>query len=466
MPFGQDNYDTVETLEGRLRLMQETTALAAWLLDSTWDDVPSDVRHEACRAVLNYLGCAVGGSREPSVEIALTALAPFAGPSEARVIGRADRVDPLLASLLNGISAHVHDYDDTTPGNYVHPSAPVASALFAYASVTPVSGRDFLNAFTLGFEATTRVGDAVYPAHYDAGWHITGTAGVFGAAAAIGRLLCLNQKQMTWALGLASTQASGLREMFGTMGKAFHPGRAAQNGYSAALLAQAGFTSGSTAIEGPRGFAAVQASRFDLRRITDGLGVEFGLRKNTYKPFPCGIVNHPTIDGCIQLSREHDLRPERIRAVRLEVAPLVLDLCNKQGITLGLEGKFSVYHGAAVGLTRRQAGLSEYTDEAVNDPMIRRVREATTAVASPEITEDQARIEVTLEDGTRLTRFVESSPGNLRRPMTDASLETKFLDQSAGVLGERAARDAVRRCWNIETLESLDPLVALVSPGS
>lgn len=445
--------------------MKETAALAAWLLDSTPDEIPDDVRHEARRAVLNYVGCALGGSQEPAVRIALTALGPYSGPPEARVIGRADRVDPLLASLLNGISAHVHDYDDTTPGNYVHPSAPVASALFAYASVSPVSGADFLHAFVLGFEATTRVGNAVYPAHYDAGWHITGTAGVFGAAASIGRLLGLGEDQMIWALGLAATQASGLREMFGTMGKAFHPGRAAQNGYASALLAQAGFTAASDAIEGPRGFAAVQASRFDLNRITDGLGVEFGLRGNTYKPFPCGIVNHPTIDGCIRLSRDHDLQPEQIRAVRLEVAPLVLDLCNKQGITLGLEGKFSVYHGAAVGLARRKAGLGEYTDEAVNDPVVRRIREATTAVASAGITEDQARIEVTLEDGTRLTRFVESSLGNLRRPMTDSDLEAKFLDQSAGVLGEQPARDAVSRCREIETLGSLEPLVRIVSPA-
>lgn len=446
--------------------MKETTALAAWLLDSTWDDIPADVRHEARRAVLNCLGCAVGGSQEPAVEIALSALTPYSGPREARLIGRSERTDPLLASLINGISAHVHDYDDTTPGNYVHPSAPVASALFAYASVTPVSGAEFLHAFVLGFEATTRVGNAVYPAHYDAGWHITGTAGVFGAAAAIGRLLGLGKDQMTWALGLAATQASGLREMFGTMGKAFHPGRAAQNGYAAALMAESGFTAASNAIEGPRGFAAVHASRYDLARITDGLGVDFGLRGNTYKPFPCGIVNHPTIDGCIQLSREHDLQPERIRAVRLEVAPLVLDLCNKQAITRGLEGKFSVYHGAAVGLARRKAGLGEYTDQAVNDTAIRRIREATTAVANAKITEDQARIEVTLEDGTRLTRFVESSLGNLRRPMTDSDLETKFRDQSDGVLGEGPARDAVGMCRDIETLESMDPLVAIVSPAS
>ena len=283
--------------------MSETRALASYVVSSRMEDIPEDVRHEARRALVNYVGCAVGGSPDRAVELAIRALGPYSGPPTASVLGRADRLDPLHASLMNGISSHVYDYDDTTPANYLHPTSPVASALFAYASAHPVSGRDFLHAFIMGFEAESRVGNAVYPAHYDAGWHITGTAGVFGAAAAVGRLLGLSLQEMIWAVGLAATQAAGLREMFGSMAKSFHPGRAAQNGYAAALLAQAGFTAGERGIEGPRGFAAVQAARFDLTKITAGLGADFSLRVNTYKPFPCGIVIHPTIDGCHPAAR-------------------------------------------------------------------------------------------------------------------------------------------------------------------
>ena len=185
-------------------------------------------------------------------------------------------MDPLHAALMNGISSHVHDYDDTTPGNYSHPTSPVASALFAYASANRVSGRDFLHAFILGFEAESRVANAVYPAHYDVGWHMTGTAGVFGAATAIGQLVGLTVQQMVWALGLAATQAAGLREMFGSMGKAFHPGRSAQNGYAAALLAAKGFTAGERGIEGPRGFAAVTAAK--VRPDEDHAAARGGLR--------------------------------------------------------------------------------------------------------------------------------------------------------------------------------------------
>src|SRR5437879_579187 len=269
-----------------------TRALAEWLVAQRFDDIPADVRHEALRAIVNIVGCSIGGSTHPAVDITFRALQQFSGPADAQPIARRECVDPLLASLVNGISSHVYDYDDTTPGNYSHPSSPVASALFAYASANRVSGRDFVHAFILGFEAESRIGNAVYPAHYDAGWHITGTAGVFGAATAIAKLLGLTTQQMIWTIGLAATQAAGLREMFGSMGKAFHPGRSAQNGYAAALLAQAGFTAGEKSIEGPRGFAAVQAATFDLSKITTRLGVDFDLRANTYKPFPCGIVNH------------------------------------------------------------------------------------------------------------------------------------------------------------------------------
>src|SRR5256885_1332251 len=304
--------------------MSETKTLASYVVDARIQDVPDDVRHEARRAIVNYMGCAVGGSPHPAMDITLRALGPFMGKPTARILGRNERVDPLHASLMNGISSHVFDYDDTTPKNYSHPTSPVASALFAYASANQVRGHDFMHAFILGFETLSRVANAVYPAHYDVGWHITGTAGVFGAAAAIGRLEKLSEQQMIWALGLAATQAAGIREMFGSMGKAFHPGRAAQNGYASALLAKNGFTSGIHGIEGPRGFAAVQAARYDLSKITSGLDQEWALRANTYKPFPCGIVNHPTIDGAIQIHRQHHPAPESITAVRLRVAPLVM----------------------------------------------------------------------------------------------------------------------------------------------
>src|SRR3990167_1667220 len=315
-----------------------TSQIANYVLTASLDDIPDDVRKEARRALVNYVGCALGGSKHEAMNITINTLAPYAGKSTASVLGRLERFDPLLSSLLNGISSHVHDYDDTMPGNYIHASSPVASALFAYTSGKKVSGKEFELAFILGFEIVSRIGNATYPAHYDAGWHSTGSVGVFGASVAIAKLLGLSETQMVWAIGLGATQSAGLREMFGSMAKSFHQGRSAQIGYMAALLAQGGFTAGVHSIEGPRGFAAVQSAAYDLSIITKGLGVDFDLRVNTYKPLPCGIVIHPTIDACIQLHRENKIDPNKIAAVRLRVAPLVKDLCDKKYISTGLEG--------------------------------------------------------------------------------------------------------------------------------
>jgi 2-methylcitrate dehydratase PrpD len=317
-----------------------------------------------------------------------------------------------------------------------------------------------MHSFILGFEATSRIGNAVYPAHYDVGWHITGTAGVFGAAAGIGRLLKLPVKNMIWAIGLAATQAAGIREMFGSMGKAFHPGRSAEAGYLAALLAQNGFTSGNFGLEGPRGFAAVQAAHYDLAKVTNRLGTDFDLRENTYKPYPCGIVIHPTIEACSKLHAENKFAPGDIGEVKLTVAPLVLDLCNKKHISVGLEGKFSVFHASAIGLVRGRGGLREFTDEAVNDPDIKRVRELAVATSDKAITDDAVKVEVVLKDGRRLSYFNEHSIGNIARPMSDRQLEEKTMDQASLVLPKAQVERLIAACWKIDELDDVRTLIA------
>lgn len=445
--------------------MSVTHALASYLVESRAADIPDDVWQEGKRALLNYLGCALGGSIEAPLDTAIDTLAPYSGQRTACVLGRSERFDPLHAALMNGIGSHVHEYDDTTPKNYIHPSIPVASALFAYAAANPVAGRDFLHAFILGFEAESRIGDAVYPAHYEAGWHITSTAGVFGAAAAIGKLLGLSTQQMIWALGLAATQSAGIREMFGSMAKSFQPGRAAQNGYTAALLAARDFTAGEQGLEGPRGFAAVTARDYDLDEITRDLGVEFSLRDNAYKPYACGLVVHPAIDGCSQIRARHAPAPDRIAAVRLRVAPLVLDLCNKRDLEhRALKSKYSIYHAAAIGLVRGKGGIQEFTAEAVADPEIARVRERTTAAADATVTEDQVAIEVELDTGEVLELFIEQSLGNVHRPLSNAQLEDKFRDQGILVLPLERVDRLIAECWRIDALDDAGELARATVP--
>lgn len=443
--------------------MSYAEQLGAYVCESRLESIPQEVRHEAKRALLNIVGCALGGADHPATDIALSAVGPFGGPATATVLGRTERTDPLLAALLNGISSHVHDYDDTLPGNFIHASCPVGSAALACASAGAVTGANFLAAFILGFEVTARVGNATYPAHYEAGWHSTGTIGTVGAAVAVGRLLRLSPNEMAHAIGLALTQAAGLREMFGSMAKSFHPGRSAQSGYMAALLAQKGFTAGLNVLEGPRGFAAVQAGTFDLEKLTHRLGETFELSVNTYKPYPSGLVIHPTIDACSQLRAAHHLAADEIARVELRVAPIVKDLCNKKVVATGLEAKFSIYHAAAIGLARGKGGLAEFTDAAANDPQLKRLRDLTEATADPSVKDDAVVVSVHLQDGRQIGMTLDKTLGSLSRPLSDGQLEDKFREQAAALAPGRA--DAfLHGCWEVEALPDMAGLIDLCVP--
>jgi 2-methylcitrate dehydratase PrpD len=443
-----------------------TRTLAKFIVNHRPDDVPEKVRHEAGRSFLNWVGCAVGASRHETVENALAALGQFSGPREATVLGRADKLDVMLAALMNGITSHTFDFDDTHLKTVIHPSGPVASAILALSERKGLNGKDFLHAFILGVETECRIGNSVYPQHYDVGWHITGTAGVFGAAAAAGRLLGLNEQQMIWALGIAATQSSGLREMFGTMCKPFHPGNAARNGLLAALLAQKNFTSSAQGIEAKRGFANVLSTAFKPGEITDRLGETWEIALNTYKPFACGIVIHPAIDGCVQLRNEHKLKGDEIESIFLKVHPLVLELTGKKTPQVGLEGKFSVYHSSAVAVIYGAAGEAEYGDAVVRDPKVIALRDKVSATVDKAIHEDQVHVSIKLKNGKTVEKYVEHAVGSLARPMSDADLEAKFRGLCKGILSEGETGKLIGLCWDVGKLKNVAEIARASVPAA
>jgi len=429
-----------------------TRKLARYVVAAKYEDLPASVRKEAQRTLLNWAGCAIGGSRHETVDIAISALAPFAGPGQATVLGRKEKLDVLHASLMNGISSHIFDYDDTHLRTIIHPAGPVASAILALAEYQPVSGRDFLNALVLGAEVECRIGNAVWPNHYDIGWHITGTAGVFGSAAAVGKLLRLNEQQMVWALGLAASQPVGLREMFGTMTKSFSPGRAAQNGFTAALMAWKNYTSSDQGIEASRGWANVLSTAHNYSEITEKLGQTYEISINTYKPFACGVVIHPTLDACIQLRNQYKLTADRIERVELKVHPLVLELTGKKTPQTGLEGKFSVYYAAAVALLQGAAGERQFSDKLAKDPAVVALRDRVVTTLDPAMGPEQVRVIVTLKDGRKLEKYIDNVIGSVKNPMSDAALEAKFADLAQGVIPAAQARRVMDLCWGVEKL--------------
>ena len=432
-----------------------TRIIARYVVGSKYADIPEAMRHEAKRALLNWLGCAIGAAHHETIDRALAALASFAGTDQAAVLGRSERLDILNAAFLNGVSSHVLDFDDTHE-RAVHPSAPVYPALLALGEWRNVCGSDFLHAFVLGVEVECRIALSVYPEHYEVGWHITGTAGVFGAAAATAKLLGLTEQQTVWALGIAATQSSGLREMFGTMCKSFHPGASARNGLFAALLAAQNFDSSERGIEAPRGWAHVLSTRFDPAVITEQLGARFELSRNMYKPYPCGLVVHAVIDGCIELRALHGIKPADVERVELRVNPLVLELTGKKTPGTGLEGKFSVYHAAAIGLIFGRANESEYSDEVVRNPEVIALRDRVRAIVDPAVTSYlEAHVSITLRDGRVLTRHVPHALGTLQRPMSDADLEAKFRALVEPVLSRHAVGRLIDLCWAAEGLSDV-----------
>src|SRR5688572_9113880 len=354
-----------------------------------WSDA---VDHEAHRTFMNWVGCAIGAARHESAEATLAAVKMLQPAPQSSVLGRAEKVDMASAALINGITSHTFDFDNTHLKTIIHPAGPVASALLALAEVTGASGRDLVDALVLGIDVSCRVGNCIYPEHYDRGWHITGSTGTLGAAAGCARLLRLDEKRTAMALGIAASQPIGMREQFGTMTKPFHPGGAARAGLTSALLAKHGFTASAKAIEAPRGYAQVVSPKFDWNEITGELGERFEISFNTYKPFACGIVIHPTIDAATQL-RAKGVKAEDIERVELRVHPLVLELTGKKEPQDGLQGKFSVYHGFTAGLIFGRAGESEYDDAIVTREDMVALRRKVAAIVDEKT--DEAAADVT-----------------------------------------------------------------------
>jgi 2-methylcitrate dehydratase PrpD len=410
-----------------------------------WNDA---VDHEAHRTFMNWVGCAVGAARHESAEATLAAVKMLQPAPQSSVLGRGEKVDMASAALVNGITSHTFDFDDTHLKTIIHPAGPVASALLALAEVTGASGREVVDALVLGIDVSCRIGNCIYPEHYDRGWHITGSTGPLGAAAACARLLKLDEKRTAMALGIAASQPIGMREQFGTMAKPFHPGAAARAGLTSALLAKNGFTASPKAIEAPRGYAQVVSPKCDWNEITGELGQRFEISFNTYKPFACGIVIHPTIDAAAQL-RARGVKPEDVERVELRVHPLVLELTGKREPQDGLQGKFSVYHGFAAGLVFGRAGEGEYDDAIVRRDDVVELRGKVVATPDEKVREESADVTVLLKDGRREHVFVEHAIGSLERPMTDQDLDGKFHSLADPVIGKARASSLVEACWRL-----------------
>ncbi len=437
-----------------------TSKLTDFVLAAQWDNLPETVRRETLRSFVNILGCTIGGARHEAVDIADRALVAYAGPPHATVIGRGRKSDALHACLINCLGSSIYAYDDTHAEAVVHPSGPVAAAALAVAELRPTKGADFLLAFALGVELVCRLSKAISvpPAKGTVAWSQTGIAAGIGAAVAAARLLRLDAKLLQHAIGVALSQAAGFRVMHATMVSSLMPAQAAQTGLRGSLLASRGFTASPVALEGKYGFLEVFADQPHLPSLVDGLGERFEILRNTYKPYPCGIVIHPIIDACLQSRREHAIDAGTIESVRIKASPGAMALCDRRNPQNELQAHVSLYHWTAATLIRGTAGIAELQDTTVRDPEIAAFQDRVTCAGDAGIAADAAEVTITLRGGRSHTCRIEHCVGSASNPMTDERLSDKFRALAEPVVGSKRAHELIDRAWAVEGMADVGDL--------
>ncbi len=444
--------------------MNTSQTLCAHVHNSRWDNIAQSVRHEAKRSLLNYFAVGFAGANDPTIEKLVATYTTFSANQQASIIGRPERTDMLNAASLNAMSANVFDFDDTHLRTVIHPTAPVAAALLAYAEVHPVSGRDFIQALILGMEVECRIGNAISPYHYGRGWHITSTCGALGAAIAVGWLLRLNPTQLNWALGGAANQACGIVETLGTMAKSLSVGNAARNGMLSALLAAKNFDGPVAPLDGVRGFLNVMGEKPELVGINAQFGEHWEMALNTYKPYPCGIVLNPVIEACLQLAERAEIvgnLGQRLQSVEITGQQLLRDRTDRPGIKTGRESQVSAQHAVPVSLLRGRAGIQEFSDEAVRDPAIRALGEKVRFTVDDSMSIDAAKVTLHFMDKLSVTVSIEMARGSTGRPLTDQDIEQKFMELSTRAQTGSSQKKLIRSVWDIETLDNAGALMAL-----
>ena len=417
------------------------TQIADYMASYGWHQLPAHIQTESQRALLNYLGCTIGGAVTPSMDAAIRGMRLLDTAQDVPVAGRKESVGLSNAAVLGALSASAHTFDDTHLATITHPTAPVASACLAAAyrlsqSGQPVSGTRLLAAIAAGIELQCRLSNAIKSGGAShMGWYMTGLSGGVGTAIAIGHLLQLDPRAMISAIGLAATQACGLRATHGSMAIAYVPGLAARHGIDAAFLAQGGFECSSIALDGRNGLLDVLSSTSESEQITDSLGSRFELLNNAYKPYPCGIVIHPAIDGCLQLLREHPIAAEDIDRIVVDVHPDAMKLCWRRLPETELEAQVSLFHWVAAATVFRAAGLTEGALAAVRDSRVRALQERIEVNVLPALRDNQANVRMVMKDGSPLEVHIASAVGSIQNPMTTDHLAAKFRALADPVIG-------------------------------
>jgi 2-methylcitrate dehydratase PrpD len=461
-----------------------TAYVAGFIARTRGRAIPADVMHLGKRSILDGIGLALAGNRAESGHIVRTYLRTLGCRTDrgCTVIGTSLKLPPRFAAFANGIAIHADDYDDTqlavakdrVYGLLTHPTAPALPPVLALGEIGNRSGLDVLTAYQIGVEVETKVAEAIDPRHYDHGFHSTATIGTIGATAGAARMLGLDVEQTRRALGIGASQAAGLRENFGTMTKPFHPGRSCESGIVAAEFARMGWTATPVVLEANRGFFKAAGGGYDARAIAGKLGKPwtFSFPGVSIKPHPSGSLTHPGMGLMLDLIRQHDVKPEEVRKVRVGTNRHMPNALIHHHPTNELQAKFSMEFCMAILLLRRKAGLAEFTDQVVNRPDVRKMIEKVEFGVHPEAEaagyeKMTTIIDIELAGGRRVSGRADFGKGSPVNPMSDAELSDKFRECAAwGGLPKASAGKVIDLVFNLDELKSIRELTRHLAIGA
>lgn len=462
-----------------------TAAASKFVAELQFSDLDADTLHLAKRCVLDGLAVALAGSEQPGMAPLGAYIDSLGGTPQARLVGDAARKVPAhLSALWSATAGHAMDWDDTQlaegPGRpyglLMHPTMPPLIAALTMADLVatetgrPVDGKTFLTAFAAGFEVGCKVAEAINPDHYMRGFHTSGTIGTFAAAAAAAKVLGLDETGVAKAIGLAASMAGGIRAGFGTMTKPMHVGRAAENGVTAALLVRHGFSANTEALDGRWGYLAIAGPGGEPALVRDRFGKPHTMRSPgvSIKPYPSGVLTHPSMDALLFLMREHGLTADDIAAVKLSAGSNVLGPIRFRIAHTELEGKFSFAFLLTAIILRGRAGKAEFTDEFVASRASQDMQ-ARIETAFDQSIEDmgwdriRSRIEVTTTDGRTIERWAdENYRGSPHNPLSDGELEGKFRDCADGLLDDARIQAVFDAVWSLDAADDVGALYDLL----
>jgi 2-methylcitrate dehydratase PrpD len=460
--------------------LRTTAAAASFVENVRFGDIPAAAVQIGRRCVLDGLGLFIAGSEEDSVKLLCEEAEQMGGRPDAFLLGCGDfKVPAPIAARVLGTAGHAHDWDDTQAsldpahvyGLLTHPTIPpLASGLVLAQRVGGIDGKTLMLAFLTGFEVECKISEWMLPQHYLRGMHSSGTVGTFGAYAAAAKLLGLKGDKLRSGLGIAASFAAGIRCNFGTMTKPLHVGRAAENGLTAALLAARGFTGDPDALDGPWGFFAVQGGGISSEKISQGFGkiwsiVEPGV---SIKPYPCGVLTHPTIDLMLKLVSEHDVKPDDIETVKVLAGTNILKPIRYPVAANHLQAKFSLPAALAMIALVHKAGKQEFSDEFVGSAPMQAMQRRVTTELDPEIEKRgfdkmRSRIVIRTEDGRRIEGWAdERYRGGPENPLTDTDLEAKVRSCCDGVLDLERQSNLIETAWAVTQLPDAVKLIEAI----